>query len=151
MLTGNAQLAVAAHVRGCPLCQQGILLCQPPEPPRRRLVARWLPFAVAEGQRSGAQATLARRYVAADIVVDLAITLLAGEQWRVTGQILRDGIGLAACAITLRAGRRSYQQISDKVGFFTFSALLPGRYTLSVVAGQVQVQIRDLELHTDTE
>jgi hypothetical protein len=146
LLTGNEQLRVAAHVRQCPLCQADVAACNPPPPRPSILVARLRPLLLADGRRSAAYRENRRQYVAADLVVELTIAPPIGELWRVTGQVLREGAGLPGRAVTARSGRRRYMQASDDQGFFTFDALPSGRYTLSVVDGQIQVQIRAIEL-----
>src|SRR5262245_5301005 len=60
------QLRVAAHIRGCPLCQRDIAVCRPPEPRPQTRLARLLPFTLAEGRRSSEPSTQIRRYLAAD-------------------------------------------------------------------------------------
>ena len=149
LLEGNQQLRVAAHVRQCPLCQADIAACRPPPPRLSTITARLRPLLLADGRRSTAYRENRRQYVAADVVVELTIAPPIGEHWRVTGQILREGLGLSERMVTARSGRRRYVQISDAQGFFTFDALPSGRYTLSVVDGQVQVQIRALELRLE--
>jgi hypothetical protein len=149
ILEGNEQLRVAAHVRQCPLCQADSVACRPPPPRRSTFMARLRPLLLADGRRSAAYRENRRQYVAADVVVELTIAPPVGEHWRVTGQILREGSGLAARMVTARSGRRRYTQTSDDQGFFTFDALPSGRYTLSVVDGHIQVQIRAIELGLD--
>jgi hypothetical protein len=148
-LTGNEQLTVAAHVRGCPWCQQHVADCRPPVLRPRVFVARLLPSLVLEGHRSAGAANT-RRYVGADLAVDLTIAPPMGDYWRISGQTTREGVGVAGCRVTLRAtGRRQREQQSDEHGFFTFADLSPGPYTLTVTDGQVQVQIRGLSLDAD--
>src|SRR5262249_48332013 len=149
LLTGTDQLVVAAHVRDCPLCKHDVEVCRPPEPRPRSVIARFIPPALASGLRSAESQTNVRQYMAADLVIELTVAPPMGDYWRITGQILRAGAGLAERTITLRAGRRHYQRISDPQGFFTFAEVPAGRYTLSVVEGSVQVQIRDLALGPD--
>ncbi len=149
MLEGNEQLRMAAHVRQCPLCQADSAACRPPPARPSTVVALLRPLLLADGRRSAAYRENRRQYVAADVVVELTIAPPIGEHWRVTGQILREGTGLPARMVTARSGRRRYTQTSDGQGFFTFDALPPGRYTLSVVDGHIQVQIRALELGLD--
>jgi hypothetical protein len=143
------QLIVAAHVRECPLCQHDISICRPPERRQRPLLARFMPLALADGLRSSTQRGDIRRYVVADIVVELTITPPIGDYWRVTGQVARAGRGLAGSTVILRTGRRRYQQTNDSQGFFTFEELPAGRYTVFVADDQVQIQIRALELKFD--
>lgn len=145
-LDGTAQLSVAAHVRRCPLCQHDAAVCGPPAPRPRLVLARLLPPPLLEGRRSAGLTSQVRQYVAADLAVDLTIAPPVGEQWRLTGQVTRAGVGQPDLAVRLRAGRRSYGQRSDADGFFTFQAVPAGRYTLSVTNDQVQVQIRKLDL-----
>lgn len=148
-LTGAAQLAVAAHVRACPLCQHDMAVCRPPEPRPQLLIARLLPLSLADGRRSAGYTTNIRHYVAADLAVDLVIAPPTGDLWRVTGQVRRAGEGLPERQAIARSGRRRYVQTSDEQGFFTFDSLPAGRYTLSVTDGQVLVQIRNLTLTLD--
>ena len=145
-LSGTAQLSVAAHVRRCPLCQHDAAVCAPPAPRPRLVLGRLLPPPLLEGRRSLATSSQVRQYIAADLAVDLTIAPPAGERWRVTGQVTRGGVGQPDLSVRLRAGRRSYAQVSDADGFFTFQAVPPGRYTLSVTNDQVQIQIRKLDL-----
>jgi len=148
-LSGTEQLVVAAHVRDCPLCRHDIALCRPPEARPRSFIARLVPLSLAEGRRSATAVSNIRRYIAADLIVELTVAPPDGDFWRITGQVLRSGAGLAPCVVTARAGRRRYMQTSDMEGFFPFDALPAGRYTLSVTDGQVQIQIRKLVLSLD--
>jgi hypothetical protein len=150
-LVGTEQLTVAAHVRNCPMCSRDVALCRTPEPRPRALVARLLPLALAPGRRGAADRANVRQYVAADVVVELTIAPPTGDYWRVTGQVLRAGVGLNERVVTMRTGRRRYQQISDTEGFFTFEDLPSGRYTLIVDDGQIRVQIRSLVLRLDED
>jgi hypothetical protein len=150
-LAGTEQLIVAAHVRECPLCQHDIVVCRPPEPRPRTMLARLLPQALADGRRSSAYRANVRQFVAADLVVELTIAPPIGDDWRITGQIVRAGVGLAERVVTLRSGRRRYQQTSDPQGFFTFEGLPAGRYTLTVTDGQIQMQIRALTLSANDQ
>jgi hypothetical protein len=145
-LDGAAQLRVAAHVRGCELCRHDLVVCRPPEPRPRRLIARLLPQALAEGRRGDNVRPNVRQYVVADLTVELTIAPPSGERWRITGQVVRAGHGVADQVVLLRAGRRRYQQTSDAHGFFTFTDLPAGRYTLDVTDGEVQVRIQALTL-----
>lgn len=145
-LTGNEQLRVAAHVRQCPLCQDDIATCYPPPPRPRRIIARLIPVTFAQSRRSAAYLENRRHYVAADVTVELAIAPPDGENWRVTGQVLRNGVGMAKRQVVVRAGRRQYTQTTDEQGFFTFTALRAGRYTLSVTDGSVEVRIQGIDL-----
>lgn len=148
-LSGAEQLSVAAHVRGCPLCQQDLVICRPPVPRPRLVLARLLPPPLLEGRRSAGGASQVRQYIAADLAIDLTIAPPAAGQWRLTGQVTRAGAGQPDLSVRLRAGRRSFAQLSDPDGFFTFLAVPPGHYTLSVTNDQVQVQIRKLDLGED--
>jgi hypothetical protein len=149
-LTGNEQLVVAAHVRDCPLCQQDVADCRPPQPRPRLLIARLLPLSLSEGRRSAVRPANVRRYVGADLAVDLTITPTEGDYWRISGQATRNGIGVAECRVIVRkASGRHLEQQTDHLGFFTFEALRAGRYTLTVVDGDVQIQIRGLSLDSE--
>jgi hypothetical protein len=149
MLTGTEQLGVAAHVRTCPICTYDLELCRPPEARPRPLIARLTPLVPADGRRSGANQAYVRQYVAADIVIDLTIPPPEGDYWIITGQITQAGMGLAQRTMTLRAGQRRYQHMSDTNGFFVFTDVPSGRYTISATDGQIQVQIRDIVLSLD--
>jgi hypothetical protein len=146
MLTATEQLRVAAHVRTCPICAYDVSLYRPTELRPQVLVARPTPFALADGRRSGVNQAYVRQYVAADIVIDLTIPPPQGDYWTITGQITQAGVGLAERTITLRAGKRRDQQVSDANGFFAFADVPTGRYTISATDGQIQVQIRNLVL-----
>jgi anti-sigma factor RsiW len=148
-LSGNEQLTVAAHVRRCPLCQHDIAQCRPPEPRKATRVARLLPALLVEGRRSSAAHDQVRQYVVADLAIDLTVAPPVAERWRITGQVLRADEGVPDLSIILRAGRRRYEQTSDDLGFFTFDGVPEGRYTLSVIDKQVQVQIRNLDLRLE--
>jgi|GEM_PF-3079944 len=148
-LTGTAQLQVAAHVRGCPLCQEEIEFCRPPAPPHRTLIARLVPLVVA-GLRSAPSSHTIRQYRAADLTVEITIVPTQGERWRVTGQILRNTNGVAGQEVVLRsARRRTYREESDDQGFFTFEDINNGHYTLSVKDSATVVQIRGIDLTRD--
>jgi hypothetical protein len=148
-LTGTAQLRVAAHVRSCPLCQDDIAACRPPAPRPRLVLAHLLPLSLADGRRSAPLYQHVRRYVAADLTVELTIPPPVGDYWRITGQVMRAEQGLAGRPVTLQASRRRYQQTSDAQGFFTFERVPTGRYTLSVTDELIQVQLRALVLSLD--
>jgi hypothetical protein len=145
-LGSTEQLRVAAHVRDCLLCEWDIAVSQPPEPRPRTVLARLLPFTIAEGRRASASRATIRRYLAADLLVVVTIAAPDGDVYRLTGQISRGNNGLPGWAVTMRAGRHRYQQISDDLGFFTFLELPAGRYTLTLTHGAAQVQIRRLTL-----
>lgn len=148
-LTGTEQLIVAAHVRECPLCRHDIATCRPPESRPRSVIAQFMPFALADGRRGAAQHANVRRYVAADLTVELTIAPPIGESWRITGQIMRAAIPVAQQLVRLRARRRRFEQTSDDHGFFTFESLPAGQYTLTLADGSVQVQIRSIVLSVD--
>lgn len=149
MLSGTEQLQVAAHARSCPICTADVAACRPPERWGASIVAAPLAPAVVQGRRGDAEAPV-RRFVTADILVELTISPPEGELWRLTGMISREGSGLASRPIIMQSGRRRYRQVSDDQGFFTFDALRAGRYTLSVLDGQTRVQIQDLVLNHDS-
>lgn len=155
ILTGNEQLAVAAHVRSCPVCQTLVEVCRPPEPKRQlrrklqTLVAQFVSRAPILNHRSETGREHIRQYVVADITIELLIPPPQGEFWSITGQILQGGVGLAMCTIRLRVGRRTLTQTSDAEGFFAFAGLVAGRYQLSVMHEQLRVEINDLTLYED--
>ena len=148
-LTGNDQLVVAAHVRDCPLCRHDIAICRPPDPRPRSVIAQFSPFALADGRRGAVPEANVRRYVAADLTVELTIAPPIGENWRITGQIMRSAMPVAQHLVTLRARRRRFEQTSDDQGFFTFESVPAGHYTLTLTEGPVQVQIRSIALSLD--
>lgn len=150
LLNGNDQLIVAAHVRSCPLCSHDVEICRPPAVRRRMLIARLMPLPLLEAHRSIGHQEQIRRYMAADVSISLTVAPPLGDYWRITGQVMRAGSGLPECTVTLRAKRRRYTQVSDDLGFFTFLQVPEGRYTLTVVDGQVEVQVRGLELNSDS-
>lgn len=144
-LSGNEQLSVAAHMRDCPLCQELARLARPPAPRARTLVARLLPLGLAEGRRGPSAPSAQRRFVSADVQVDLSV-VATGELWRVTGQATRGGAPLGVDAVTMRQSGRRHTQRADDEGFFTFEGLPAGRYTLTLKAGDLRVQVRNLDL-----
>lgn len=147
LLQGTDQLRVAAHARGCPLCQELIVAATPPPQrrPARRSIATLVPGLQALGLRSTSERQQVRQYVAADLVIELMIGPPDGEAWEITGQVLRGGVSLAGCAVQLQRRRgRPQHQISDEAGFFSFAGLRSGTYRLTVVHEQIQVEIRDL-------
>jgi hypothetical protein len=148
-LNGNEQLVMVAHVRQCPRCRYTLEACRRPEPPQQIRLAHLLPLPLAEGQRRDGAQEYTYQYVAADMVIKLLIAPPNGDYWRLTGWIIRAGVGHAEQMVLLRTRRRRYQQYTDQHGFFTFEVLPTGRYTLSVVDGAVQVQIHDLMLGFD--
>jgi hypothetical protein len=151
LLTGTEQLRVAAHVRSCPLCARDVEVCRPPAPRQRTFLARLLPFAPAEGRRGSVGPTNVRQYMAADILIDVTISPPLGDYWRMSGQVTRGSVGQGECRVTLHAKRRRYQQSTDTQGFFTFEMIPAGQYTLSVIDGQVKIQIRDIILSHDAD
>lgn len=150
-LASSEQLTVAAHIRGCPLCSRDLEICQPPKPRPQITIARLLPFALPEGRRSSSHQPYVRQYIAADVIVELTIAPPDGDVWRITGQVMRTGVGLANRIVSMRSGRRRYQQASDADGFFTFVDLPTGRYTLTVIDDLLQIQIRALVLGVDEQ
>ncbi len=148
-LESQAELRVAAHLRICPLCQQLLDDCRPPEPRRRTLLAQPLPAPQLLGRRSSSDQTTLRQYAAADLVVQLTITAANDDTWRITGYVTRGDIAQADYTATLRAGRRRYQQTTDQQGFFSFTQIPAGRYTLTIANDQIQAQIRGLQLDHD--
>lgn len=151
MLDGPAQLRVAAHVRGCPLCQELALICAPPPAPARRpLLARLADLSPAAELRGDADPAQPRRYVAADITIELTIPRPEGEMWQIVGQVLRGGLGLPLCPVQLQAGRRRpITRICDVDGFFSFEGLPAGAYRMTVEHAQVRVEIASLSLGYD--
>lgn len=149
LLTGNDQLVVAAHLRTCPLCAADIAAARPPEPRPRTFVARLAPPRLTEVRRSSSGASTVQQFVTADTTIDLTIAPPSGDVWRMTGQVTREGNGLAERSVTIRSGRLRYQQVSDAQGFFAFHGLPAGRYTLSVLDGRTKIQIRDIVLSHD--
>lgn len=149
-LAGTDQLVVSAHVRGCPVCQQDVIDCRPPElRPRLRIARLFSPLAI-EGRRSTVSADRVRHYVSADLTAELTITLQEGEAWRMSGQIRRSDVGVSSCAVVLRRARgRPMEVQADDQGFFTFANLRAGRYTLTVIDDAVQVQIRAITLESE--
>lgn len=151
LLRGNEQLEVAAHVRGCPLCQSELLLARPPAPRPRLLVARLLPGLVAGVRGPGGSAQV-RQYRTADLMIELTIAPTEGDYWRLTGQLLRREERVAEQQVKLRAGRRkTLERQSDADGFFTFEHVPAGRYTLTVSDSSVAVQVRDILLAHEDE
>lgn len=156
LLDGNEQLTVSAHVRSCPVCQMLIKVCRPPEPQRRlperirTLVAQLAAPAAALHRRGDASSEQVRQYLVADIAIELLIPPPAGESWSITGQVLQNGVGLVACEVHLRLGRRNLARTSDASGYFAFTGLSSGRYKLAVIYGQIRVEINDLTLYEDT-
>jgi hypothetical protein len=148
-LHGNEQLRVAAHVRKCPLCRYQASSCRPPQPRQGPLLARLVPMQIAGGQRSSLVESNTLHYIAAHLVIEMIIPQPTGEHWRITGQILSNRSGLENCVVTARSGRRRWQGITDTEGFFTFTGLPEGRYTISVSDSLVTVQIRDIILTFD--
>ena len=151
ILTGNEQLRIAAHVRQCPLCQEDVAVSQPPEPVPQRvrlrtLLARAVPLALGEGRRSaGGEQRDVRRFVAADLIVELTIAPPADDVWRITGQVLRADEALVGIPVTMSTPGRRYRQETNAAGFFTFEDIEPGVYQVSVRHGNVRVQIANLE------
>jgi hypothetical protein len=152
-LGGVDQLRVAAHVRSCPLCQQLADLCAPPSPPEpalRRLIAGLAAPALATGLRGDGGGAQVRRYMAADISVELTIPPPDGEAWEVVGQVLCGGLGLPFCPVQIQTGRRRpLTRSSDADGFFGFSGLPAGTYRLTITYGQVRVEVESLGLSHD--
>lgn len=162
-LRGDDELRVAAHVRECPFCSYEALVSQPPEPRPRKfewLIATLQPsFSLGlrdadthnprEGQRNHTPPRGVRRYVAADLSIDLTIAPPDGDYWRITGRIKQGEKPVVDCIVTLRAGRRSYKSTSDAQGFFSFAQLPQGIYTLSARNESVRVQIQDIWLGED--
>ncbi len=149
-LTGTEQLQVAVHVRGCPLCQEEIELCRPPEQPRRMIIARIFPL-VPIGLRSTTSTHAIRQYRAADMTIEITVVPSHGDYWRLTGQLLRNANGVASQVVVLRSSRRRvYRQESDHKGFFTFEDIPTGRYTLSVNDKATTIQIRGVILTHET-
>jgi hypothetical protein len=160
MLSGNEQLSVAAHVRTCPTCRRHIALITPPTPTARTaqigepfplpIIASLLPaLSGMSAQRSAHPAASdddVRKYVAANLQVELTISPREGDHWALTGQVLREGTSLGITPVTLRLGRKRWQAVTDVDGFFDFTELAGGVYTLTVNDAQVELTIRELQL-----
>lgn len=148
-LTGNEQLRVAAHIRTCPVCEYELFRLASLARPERRLIAKLPPDALLASHRSDGSQRHTRYYEAADVRVELTIAPPEDGLLRLTGQVLRDGVGIGDCPVHLRSGkRRPYQTRSDEQGFFTLTDIEPRHYTLTVDVDTVQVQIRQLDLES---
>jgi hypothetical protein len=142
-LSGNEQLRIAAHVRSCPFCQHDMAVSRPPAP-RRRVFARLLPLAFAEGRRGGSGDV--QRYVAGETTIDLTIIGMGADSWRLSGQISRAGEPLPGRSVTLRYGRKRFYEMSDETGFFSLRDLPEGRYTLTLDDSEAPILVRGLAL-----
>jgi hypothetical protein len=160
-LDGAAQLRVAAHVRGCPLCQFLVAATRPAEiitagdamwvPARRRRgpAARALPLPLLSGRRGSSTQAGLQHYAQGAISIELTISPPDGDSWRISGQVLHHDEPLAEASVLLRAGRRSYRQQSDPLGFFSFTNLPPGTYRLQLSHGELHAEIRAITLSND--
>jgi hypothetical protein len=145
-LQGNAQLSLAAHVRSCAFCQHDMHMSRPPAP-RRRVFARLLPLAFADGRR-GATGNV-QRYIAGETTIDLTIIGMGADAWRLSGQVSRAGEPLAGRGVTLRYGRKRFYETSDETGFFSLRDLPEGRYTLTLDDTDAPILVRGLALGED--
>lgn len=145
-LQETSQLRVAAHVRACPRCLYLVAVARPPKPRARWSIARPVPFVPADGLRGEVAQTSTLHYQAGTLFIRLTIPPPSGDTWRLVGRLSDNQTPVVNSTVRLKAGRRVYDQQSDAHGFFAFSALLAGRYTLWVAHDTRHVQVRGITL-----
>lgn len=150
-LDANEQLVIAAHVRGCVVCQLDLSLVQPlvaplARPRPRTLIARLLPHAPAMAVRGGGAEPERLQYVAEDLHLSLTISRQSQSLWQLTGRVIRDGNGQVGWRVTVSTPGRRQRQETDAAGLFLVEGLPAGRCQLSLSDGQQRVRVTDLYL-----
>ncbi len=84
------------------------------------------------------------KYSAGDITLEVSITPVFPGRFEVTGRF--EGVAGKSVIKSHLKGRRTLSGETDEFGFFTFSAVDPGTYSLYCKVGDEEVIVHDLEL-----
>lgn len=96
------------------------------------------------GMRPSLMSERRLKYVARNRVIEVSVVPLFPGRFEVTGRV-GDGAAVRAAAVSLK-GRRRFQTDVDEFGFFSFSGVNPGTYSLELNLEGEGVVIDDLEL-----
>lgn len=84
------------------------------------------------------------KYLADGIILELSVTPVFPGRFEVTGRF--DGVVRDVVIKTRLKGRRTFRAETDEFGFFTFSPVDPGTYSLYCSMGDDEIIVQDLEL-----
>ncbi len=84
------------------------------------------------------------KYSAGELSLELSVTPVFPGRFEVTGRF--DGLARERVVTTRLKGRRTLRAETDEFGFFTFSSVDPGTYSLHCKVGDEEIVVHDLEL-----
>lgn len=84
------------------------------------------------------------KYSAGEITLEVSVTPVFPGRFELTGRF--EGVTRDQVIATRLKGRRTLRAETDEFGFFTFSSVDPGTYTLYCKVGDEEIIVRDLEL-----
>ncbi len=99
---------------------------------------------LAAGMRPSLMSERRLKYVAHGHTIEVSVVPLFPGRFEVTGRV-GDGAAVRPAAISLK-GRRHFHTDIDEFGFFSFSGVNPGAYSLEFDLEGERVVIDDLEL-----
>lgn len=159
LLAVDEAARVADHAAACADCAAELaLLTAPPEPslPGRlaragvRLVRALLQPAAPPALALRGAALEARRAVFAgegyQVLVVVTPVRAAGGPYEVEGQLVGPAGALSGTARLSGSAQAEREAEVDALGFFAFDAVPPGAYTVSLIAGDVEVLTEILEV-----
>jgi hypothetical protein len=97
-----------------------------------------------QGVRPSLMSERRLKYSAGDVTLELSVTPVFPGRFEVTGRF--DGAARESTIISRLKGRRTVRAETDEFGFFTFSSVDPGTYSLHCKVGDKEIIVHDLEL-----
>ncbi len=97
-----------------------------------------------EGVRPSLMSERRLKYSAGNITLELSVTPVFPGRFEVTGRL--EGISRDSVIVSRLKGRRTRRAETDEFGFFTFSGVDPGTYSLYCNVEDKEIIVHDLEL-----